>query len=313
MRAVSQPRIRCGPRRERRVAVRRLRFLLLLVIVCMGVAVGFDRPAVWALFLVPFLVGTLSFFELGAVLVTGAAALSSFVRLLIDQQLTTDAAADGLIATALFAAAGLLLGRYLRRQRRRESLLAADSLSDRLTGLYNYGTFADLLGREMSLAGRYGGQVTLIMLDLDYFKLFNDRYGHEAGNRLLHGLGGLLRELVRGADVAARYGGEEFAVLIRGDEQDGLQLAERIRLAVSELRVPVGAEQASVTISAGVASYPDGAADASDLVECADAALYVSKQAGRDLVTGHSLGLPQRRWEHPLAASAKRRLRAVAG
>ena len=71
------------------------------------------------------------------------------------------------------------------------------------------------------------------MLDLDHFKLFNDRHGHEAGNALLHRLGATLRETVRGADVAARYGGEEFAVLIRGDEQRGYELAERLRRAVA--------------------------------------------------------------------------------
>ncbi len=89
---------------------------------------------------------------------------------------------------------------------------------DRLTGLYNYGTFVDYLHNEVTKIDRYGGELSLIMLDLDHFKQFNDKHGHEAGNELLRRVGATLRATVRDADMAARYGGEEFAVLIRGDE-----------------------------------------------------------------------------------------------
>jgi len=290
--AASQPRIRCEPRRERQVVLRRFRVFLLLIALCMAVTVAVGRPSVWAVFLVPLLVGTLGFYELG-----------------IDGSLMSAVPWDGLIALALFTGCGLLLGRVLRRQRQREDRLAAGALHDRLTGLYNYGTFADLLHREVSRADRYGGRVTLIMLDLDRFKRFNDRHGHEAGNLLLRSLGELLRGLVRDADIAARYGGEELAVVIRGDELDGVLLAERIRAAVLTMRIPVDGEEAYVSVSAGVACYPDGAADEAELVEQADAALYVSKQAGRNLVTGHSLGLSR---DGRRRAAAERRLRAVA-
>lgn len=292
------------------MVLRRFRVFLLLIGLCMAVTVAVGRPSVWAVFLVPLLVGTLGFFEFGAVVAGGAAGLSLFARVLIDGSLTSPVLWDGLIALALFTGCGLLLGRALRRQRRREDQLAAGALHDRLTGLYNYGTFADLLHREVSRADRYGGRVTLIMLDLDRFKRFNDRYGHEAGNLLLRSLGELLRGLVRDADIAARYGGEELAVVIRGDELDGVLLAERIRAAVLTMRIPVDGEEAYVSVSAGVACYPDGAADEAELVEQADAALYVSKQAGRNLVTGHSLGLS--RDGRRRGAAGERRLRAVA-
>ena len=118
-------------------------------------------------------------------------------------------------------------------------LLAASSLTDRLTGLYNYGTFVDYLHNEVTKVDRYGGELTLLMLDLDHFKQFNDRHGHEAGNELLRRVGATLRTLVRDADVAARYGGEEFAVLIRGDESHGYELAERLRRAVETVAVEV--------------------------------------------------------------------------
>jgi len=165
-------------------------------------------------------------------------------------------------------------------------VLAASTLTDRLTGLYNYGTFVDYLHNEVTKVDRYGGDLSLIMLDLDHFKQFNDRHGHETGNDLLRRVGATIRALVRDADVAARYGGEEFAVLIRGDEMQGCELAERLRRAVESTAVSArGGEQVYASVSAGVATYPAGARDETELVEHADAALYQSKNRGRNRVT----------------------------
>jgi diguanylate cyclase (GGDEF)-like protein len=132
---------------------------------------------------------------------------------------------------------------------------------------------------------RYGGELCLLMLDLDHFKQFNDRHGHEAGNELLRTLGSTIRSLVRTADLAARYGGEEFAVLIRGDETHGYELAERLRRAVESLTIEVRGEPVGTTLSAGIATYPAGAADEAELIEAADDALYESKRRGRNRVT----------------------------
>ena len=139
-----------------------------------------------------------------------------------------------------------------------QAMLAASSLTDRLTGLYNYGTFVDYLHHEITKIDRYGGELTLIMLDLDHFKQFNDRHGHEAGNGVLRRVGATLRSAVRDADIAARYGGEEFAVLIRGDETHGYELAERLRRAIETIAIEVrgGERGVSRTVSAGVATYP---------------------------------------------------------
>ena len=142
------------------------------------------------------------------------------------------------------------------------ALLAASSLRDRLTGLYNYGTFIDYLHNEVTKIDRYGGELCLIMLDLDHFKQFNDTHGHETGNELLRRVGATLRALVRDADMAARYGGEEFAVLILGDETDGYELAERLRHAVEAITLEArDGERVYATISAGIAAYPIGAGD----------------------------------------------------
>ena len=193
---------------------------------------------------------------------------------------------QALLGMVLFFLAGLLLGRVQRKNHEMQALLAASSLSDRLTGLYNYGTFADYLHNEVTKIDRYGGELTLIMLDLDHFKQFNDRHGHEAGNDVLRRVGATLRNAVRDADIAARYGGEEFTVLIRGDETHGYELAERLRRAIETTAIEVrGGGEVFCTVSAGVATYPVGAADETELVERADDALYESKRRGRNRVT----------------------------
>jgi diguanylate cyclase (GGDEF)-like protein len=133
------------------------------------------------------------------------------------------------------------------------------------------------------------------MFDLDLFKRFNDRHGHEAGNELLRRVGATLQSVVREADMAARYGGEEFALLISGNAQDGLELAERVRRAIETTALDLrGGEVAYVTASAGVAAYAPGSHDETLLIEQADRALYESKRAGRNRVTVHpSADLPE--------------------
>jgi len=239
----------------------------------------------WPLFLFPLVLGAVFFFELGSLAVT--IWLGNFFVLYYSfaGPATTEAVRQALLGTALFFACGLLLGRVQRRSRNTERELAASTLTDRLTGLYNYGTFVDYLHNEVTKVDRYGGELCLLMLDLDHFKQFNDRHGHEAGNELLRTLGGSIRSLVRTADLAARYGGEEFAVLILGDESHGYELAERLRRAVETTTIDVRGESVGATLSAGIATYPAGAADEAELIESADAALYESKRRGRNRVT----------------------------
>ncbi len=239
----------------------------------------------WPLFLVPLVLAAVFFFELGSLAVT--VWLGNFFVLYYSfaGPATAEAVRQALLGTALFFACGLLLGRVQRRGRNAQRELAASTLTDRLTGLYNYGTFVDYLHNEITKVDRYGGELCLLMLDLDHFKQFNDRHGHEAGNRLLRTLGADIRSLVRTADLAARYGGEEFAVLIRGDETHGYELAERLRRAVESRSIEVHGEPVCTTLSAGVATYPAGAGDEAELIEAADAALYESKRRGRNRVT----------------------------
>jgi len=276
----------CPDSRSRRLTLRRGGALVASLAVVSALVLVLGPAFVWPAFIFPLVLAAIFFFELGSLAVT--IWLGNF--LVFYYSLRTPATADTvrqtLVGIALFLLAGLLLGRVQRRHHASETMLAASSLTDRLTGLYNYGTFVDYLHGEVTKIDRYGGELTLLMLDLDHFKQFNDQFGHAAGNDLLRTVGSTLRSLVRDADLPARYGGEEFAVLIRGDESDGYEIGERLRHAVQATTVPVpGKSDASVTISVGVASYPAGASDETDLVERADAALYESKRRGRNRVT----------------------------
>lgn len=174
--------------------------------------------------------------------------------------------------------ANLKLQEHLRQQ----------SIRDALTGLFNRRYMEESLQREVARADRGQRPCSVIMLDVDHFKKFNDTYGHQAGDALLSGLGAFLRTHLRGEDIPCRYGGEEFILILPGALPEGAaKRAEQIRAQIAEhLRVPhAGGFLPQVTISLGVATYPLHAASGADTVKAADAALYASKQGGRNRVT----------------------------
>ncbi len=151
--------------------------------------------------------------------------------------------------------------------------------TDVLTGLANRGAFDRSLAVEMDRAHRQGTPVGLLIADLDRFKLINDEQGHPAGDAVLREMGALLREDLRGFDLAARYGGEEFAILMPGCPHSELSArAERLRLKVKEATFSAW----PITLSVGAASAPPSLMDGAALVAAADAALYQAKRAGRD-------------------------------
>ncbi len=181
----------------------------------------------------------------------------------------------------------------LREAKRRLEALARElrqlSAEDGLTGIANRRHFDQVLLREWRRATRGRYPLTLVLLDLDYFKDFNDRYGHQAGDECLREVGQVLRaHCRRSGDMAARYGGEEFAVVLPGTgREDAREVAARICADVQALAIPHETSPSGpvVTVSAGVASVvPDRNGAPADLIELADGALYRAKGSGRNRV-----------------------------
>jgi diguanylate cyclase (GGDEF)-like protein len=161
------------------------------------------------------------------------------------------------------------------------------AMTDALTGLHNFGYFQEQIRRELEAARRYDHAVSLLMMDMDHFKAYNDAHGHTTGNRLLMQLGALLKSHVRKADIACRFGGEEFAIILpHTGKKEAYLLCDRLRATI-EATVFDGAEvlpSGKITVSSGVATFPEDADDAEVLIEKADKALYTAKRNGRNLV-----------------------------
>ncbi|MGL6070390.1 GGDEF domain-containing protein [Craterilacuibacter sp.] len=159
------------------------------------------------------------------------------------------------------------------------------ALSDELTGLYNRRHFMDMATRELSNAERHHMPCSLLLLDIDHFKLVNDQCGHLGGDQVLREIGRLLPQLLRPSDLAARYGGEELVVLLRHTPlEEALEVAERIRLAIASLEYEGLSKSLRVTVSAGVAESRVTEPDLLWLIERADRALYRAKDGGRNRV-----------------------------
>ena len=154
---------------------------------------------------------------------------------------------------------------------------------DGLTGVNNHRRFQERLNEEFERQSRHNGAFTLVMVDVDHFKKINDRFGHPAGDKVLRQVASVLSRTVRKIDAVARYGGEEFAVILLNiGQRESFQLAERIRKAVETMDPVINGHPQKVTISLGMAVFPDDALDRQTLIECADRALYAAKRGGRN-------------------------------
>ena len=173
----------------------------------------------------------------------------------------------------------------LANLRLRETL-RQQSVRDPLTGLYNRRFLEEALDRELARLERKNLPLALIMIDVDHFKTFNDTFGHEAGDAVLRDLGGILQRNVRGGDIACRYGGEEFTVIMpEANIEIARQRAEMLREATRELRlVHDGRSLGPVTLSLGVAAFPEHGRKREHLLQAADAVLYEAKNSGRNRV-----------------------------
>jgi len=163
-----------------------------------------------------------------------------------------------------------------------ENLLSS-ALRDGLTKLFNKRYLMDRLDSELKFALRHETSLSLLLLDIDHFKKVNDTYGHPTGDEVLRRVAVILKASARKIDIVARYGGEEFTIVLEGTDRAGaFQLAERIRQEVAQqsFASPQGAFQ--VTLSIGVACYPDDARDKAEIIARADQSLYAAKHGGRN-------------------------------
>lgn len=157
--------------------------------------------------------------------------------------------------------------------------------TDGLTGLKNHRTFHEELDEEIQRAKRFNKHFALLLIDIDYFKGFNDTYGHQEGDAALKWLSGVLRRNVRSIDSTARYGGEEFTIILPEASYDGgSKVAEKIRREISKHSFNIRGRMGRFTVSIGISMFPDDAIDKEGLIKAADNALYMAKRMGRNRV-----------------------------
>jgi diguanylate cyclase (GGDEF)-like protein len=180
--------------------------------------------------------------------------------------------------------------------------------TDGLTGLYNHRHFQETLATEVARSERYAGGFCLLMMDLDHFKVINDTIGHQKGDEVLRAVAGVLRSCSRESDIVARYGGEEFTMILPHTAIDeACRVGERIRSQVAELTT--GGVALPVSISVGIASFPEAARDADGIIGAADAALLTAKASGRNRLCTWSetgAGFVTYTFDTPLASLGRR-------
>jgi diguanylate cyclase (GGDEF)-like protein len=164
------------------------------------------------------------------------------------------------------------------------------SYRDPLTGVFNRRYFGEMLEQEIQRAKRYRMPLSLIMADIDHFKPYNDLHGHPQGDRVLKQVAGILTANTRQVDIVARYGGEEFTLILPlTAPEPALVVADKLRRSVEEARIPRGDSltEGSLTISLGIATFPQDAVTGPDLIQSADSALYAAKEEGRNRVVAY--------------------------
>ena len=164
-------------------------------------------------------------------------------------------------------------------------VMRRQTVTDDLTGLYNHRHLFPSLDSEIERTASLGSQFSILFIDVDRFKQVNDRHGHLVGSELLSQLGALMRRRTRSTDLSFRYGGDEYLIILRGAKgKDAEMVGERLRRSVSENEFRVGENVFKLTLSIGVATYPDNAATSEEIIRIADEAMYSGKRKSRNVV-----------------------------
>jgi diguanylate cyclase (GGDEF)-like protein len=244
----------------------------------------------WPLFYIPVFIAALTFFEAGGLLTSILATIIIFTALYVRPpvegadfyELLFEFSAAGIVMIGT----GLFVGWMARRQQKKLSYYRDTSMIDKLTACHNYGYFWERLEEERKRADRFGSRVALMMVDIDKFKDFNDRFGHATGNLMLQKMARLVDESVRDVDIVCRYGSEEFVVILPNTEQEAERVAERVRTSIEKAGFEGDKDDPVVkgTVSVGVAIYPTHCENEMELIDKADLALAKAKKEGRNKV-----------------------------
>ena len=163
------------------------------------------------------------------------------------------------------------------------------AITDSLTNVFNRRYYLERFKEEIERSRKFNYKFSCLMIDIDYFKDFNDRYGHVVGDAILRELSRTIQENIRQIDLICRYGGEEFSIILSETDKDAAQLvAERIRTSVQDKHIRVYDEELKITVSIGISTYPYDGKEIERLIDKADSALYQAKQAGRNRVCAYA-------------------------
>ncbi len=199
----------------------------------------------------------------------------------VDSEEPNTFVTDDLRLLNVFAVLSAVAIENAQLYRRTEEL----AITDGLTGLYVHKYFHERLGKELRRATRSHSLLSLLMIDIDHFKNYNDRYGHAVGDIVLKKVAEILEEKAGDGSIVARYGGEEFALLFpRMGKEDAIKMAEVIRKAIAKESITVSDEETNITVSAGVATFPVDATMKGEVIRKADEALLRAKREGRNKV-----------------------------
>ncbi len=201
----------------------------------------------------------------------------------LNHQLFSPEDVDTLSTLAVHAGVAIDNARFIEK-------IEQQAVTDSLTGLYNHMEFQKCLTKEVERSRRYNKEFSLLLLDLDHFKMVNDNYGHQVGDLVLKEIAQTMHHCLRAVDKVFRYGGEEFAVILPEVKPDRVKIiTERIRQAIADSSYQVGKDQAvSITVSIGFSSFPNDTLQRDEMIHRADQALYSAKRAGRNRVVAYS-------------------------